>query len=76
VTTELANQTADAPATAPRLYGVAWWSTPELALKVAVGETVDQMSAREDGLEQISVGARDWAKAGVGVTILEMGAAQ
>ena len=74
VSSELADEAADALATAAGIEGVCRGRGPQLALEVAVGETADEVCAGEDGLEELGVGARDGVEAGVVPAVVEVGA--
>jgi hypothetical protein len=63
VATELADETADATTTATGIVGDGGRGGPELFLEVLVGETVDEVSAGEDRLEEVGVRASDGVEA-------------
>jgi len=54
---ELSDEAADALAATTAFLEVEGWGGPEEGLEVVVGETVDEVCAREDGLEEVDVGA-------------------
>lgn len=68
---KLAYQATDASTPAMCFVRVGWWGGPELALKVAVGETVDEMGAGEDSLEEVGVGACDGVETSELLTVVE-----
>jgi hypothetical protein len=68
---KLSDQATDASATAMGFFGVGRWGAPELALKVVVGESVDEMGAGDDGLEEVGVCARDGVETGEVLTVLD-----
>jgi hypothetical protein len=66
---ELADETTHALAAATSFQAVGGWGLPESALEVAVGESVDQVFAGEDRVEQVGVGAGDGVEARVASTV-------
>jgi hypothetical protein len=53
---EFADQAADALTATTGFLGICGCGAPEQRLQVVVGETVDEVSAGEDSLEEVGVG--------------------
>jgi len=76
VSAELADEAADASASGPRLSGVCRRGGPELLLEVTVAESINEVAAGQDGVEQLGVLAGDGVETREALTKLDARAAE
>jgi predicted deacylase len=76
VPAELVDDARCASAATTGLLGVGGRRGPQLILEVTVAESIDEMAARQDGLEQAAVGLGDGVEAGEVLTKLDARAAE